>query len=69
MDFLYLTKRFSESFDQCRITVHGPAAGQPHSGHPQPVAHDQGVLGGEEGAQTGGVLRGGQGAGEGENSP
>ena len=38
LDFLYLTKRFSESFDQCRITVHGPAAGQPHSGHPQPVA-------------------------------
>ena len=49
--------------------VHGPAPGQPHSGHPQPVAQDQGVLGSEEGAQTGGVLRGGQGAGDGENSP
>ena len=34
-----------------------------------PMAHDQGVLCGEEGAQTGGVLCGGQGAGEGENSP
>ena len=28
------------------------------------MAHDQGVLGGEEGAQPGGVLRGGQGAGD-----